>query len=91
VLCLHDELLVQCPEGQAEAASALVGDCLREAAQRWAPGCGVRFISDTSIVRCWSQAKTAPSRANGSGQPERAASAESTAGAKSSGRSSGVK
>jgi DNA polymerase-1 len=91
VLCLHDELLVHCPEEQAEAASALVGDCLREAAQRWAPGCGVRFISDTSIVRCWSQAKTAPSRANGSGQPERAASAESTAGAKSSGRSSGVK
>jgi DNA polymerase-1 len=91
VLCLHDELLVHCPEEQGEAAAALVGDCLREAAQRWAPGCGVRFISDTSIVRCWSQAKTAPSRANGSGQPERAASAESTAGAKSSGRSSGVK
>jgi DNA polymerase-1 len=57
VLCLHDELLVHCPEEQGEATSRLVGDCLREAAQRWAPRSGVRFISDTSIVRSWSDAK----------------------------------
>jgi hypothetical protein len=39
--------------------SRLVDECLREAAQRWAPGCGVRFISDTTIVRSWSDAKNA--------------------------------
>ena len=59
VLCLHDELLVHSPREQAETVSRLVEECLREAAQRWAPGCGVRFISDTSIVRSWSDAKSA--------------------------------
>jgi DNA polymerase I len=57
VLCLHDELLVHCPRKQGEAVSGIVEDCLREAAQRWAPGSGVRFISDTTIVRSWSDAK----------------------------------
>jgi DNA polymerase I len=58
VLCLHDELLVHSPREHAETVSRLVDECLREAAQRWAPGCGVRFISDTTIVRCWSDAKS---------------------------------
>ena len=57
VLCLHDELLVHCPREHAGAVSRLVDECLAEAAARWAPGCGVRFISDTVIVRSWSQAK----------------------------------
>jgi DNA polymerase-1 len=57
VLCLHDELLVHCPGEQAGAVARLVDDCLREAAGRWAPGCEVRFISDTAIVRSWSDAK----------------------------------
>jgi DNA polymerase-1 len=61
VLCLHDELLVHCPREQADTVSRLVDDCLQEAAQRWAPGCGVRFISDTTVIRSWSEAKvTAP-------------------------------
>jgi DNA polymerase-1 len=59
VLCLHDELLVHCPREHAETVSRLVDECLREAAQRWAPGCGVRFIADTTIVRSWSDAKAA--------------------------------
>ena len=59
VLCLHDELLVHSPREHAETVSRLVDECLREAAQRWAPGCGVRFISDTTIVRSWSDAKSA--------------------------------
>jgi DNA polymerase-1 len=59
VLCLHDELLVHCPREQGETVSSIVDDCLREAAQRWAPGCGVRFIADTTIVRSWSDAKAA--------------------------------
>jgi DNA polymerase I len=57
VLCLHDELLVHCPREHGEAVSRIVEDCLREAAARWAPGAGVRFISDTTIVRSWSDAK----------------------------------
>jgi DNA polymerase-1 len=57
VLCLHDELLVHCPREQAEAAARLVDDCLQEAAGRWAPRCGVRFISATAVVRSWSEAK----------------------------------
>jgi DNA polymerase family A len=59
VLCLHDELLVHAPRERAEAVSGLVDECLREAAQRWAPGCEVRFISDTTVVRSWSDAKSA--------------------------------
>jgi DNA polymerase-1 len=59
VLCLHDELLVHSPREHAETVSRLVDECLEEAAQRWAPGCGVRFISDTTIVRTWSDAKSA--------------------------------
>jgi len=60
VLCLHDELLVHCPVSRGEEVAQIVEDGLREAAQRWAPGSGVRFISDTTIVRCWSDAKAAP-------------------------------
>jgi DNA polymerase family A len=63
VLCLHDELLVHCPREHGEAVSAIVEDGLREAAQRWAPGSGVRFISDTTIVRTWSDAKMAKAAA----------------------------
>jgi DNA polymerase I len=59
VLCLHDELLVHCPVSHGEEVSRIVGDCLHEVAQRWAPGSGVRFISDTTIVRTWSDAKAA--------------------------------
>jgi DNA polymerase I len=59
VLCLHDELLVHCPREHAETVSRIVEDGLHEAAQRWAPGSGVRFISDTTIVRSWSEAKAA--------------------------------
>jgi DNA polymerase-1 len=67
VLCLHDELLVHCPREQAETVSGLVDECLREAAARWAPGCGVRFISDTAVIRSWSDAKT-PSQAQTAAQ-----------------------
>jgi DNA polymerase-1 len=59
VLCLHDELLVQVPAGQADQAAALVGDCLTETARRWAPGelDHVRFIADITTVRSWAEAK----------------------------------
>jgi DNA polymerase-1 len=57
VLCLHDELLVHVPEGNAAQAAELVGHCLTETARRWAPGGPVRFIADISTVRCWADAK----------------------------------
>ncbi len=57
VLCLHDELLVHCPREHGAAVSEVVDACLREAAQRWAPGCGVRFTADTTVVHSWSDAK----------------------------------
>lgn len=57
VLCLHDELLVHVPEGNAAAATTLVSDCLAETARRWAPRGDVRFIADISVVRSWADAK----------------------------------
>jgi DNA polymerase I len=65
VLCLHDELLVHCPLSHGEEVARIVEECLREAAQRWAPGSGVRFISDTTIVRSWSDAKAAKTASSG--------------------------
>jgi DNA polymerase I len=60
VLCLHDELLVHCPREHGEAVAGVVDACLREAAQRWAPGCGVRFTADITVVHSWSDAKAPP-------------------------------
>jgi DNA polymerase-1 len=59
VLCLHDELLVQVPLDRAEAAAAAADAALDEAAHRWAPPDHprVRFVSDTSVVARWSDAK----------------------------------
>jgi DNA polymerase I len=59
VLCLHDELLVHTPAAHGETVAGLVDDCLQEAARRWAPDASVRFISDTSVVERWSDAKDA--------------------------------
>ena len=57
VLCLHDELLVHVPESNAEAAIAMVHDALDEAAYRWSPHQGVRYLADASTIRRWSEAK----------------------------------
>jgi DNA polymerase-1 len=57
VLCLHDELLVHAPVEQGEAVARLVDDCLQEAAHRWAPDAGVRFVADVSVIPRWSDAK----------------------------------
>jgi DNA polymerase-1 len=58
VLCLHDELLVHVPAGQAEQAAELLGTCLTEATRRWAPRGRVRFIADITIARSWADAKS---------------------------------
>ncbi|MCU1373634.1 MAG: putative polymerase [Actinomycetia bacterium] len=57
VLCLHDELLVHAPVEHGEAVARLVDDCLQEAAHRWAPDAGVRFVADVSVIPRWSDAK----------------------------------
>jgi DNA polymerase-1 len=62
VLCLHDELLIHVTDAQALEAAELLDRCLQEAAHRWAPTNErgvqpVRFVSDTSVIHAWSEAK----------------------------------
>lgn len=57
VLCLHDELLVHVPETAAGEVVAAVDAALTDAARRWSQGAPVRFVSDTTVVRRWSEAK----------------------------------
>lgn len=57
VLCLHDELLVHVRADQADDVVALLDACLHEAAHRWHPTSGVRFVTDTSVVASWADAK----------------------------------
>ena len=57
VLCLHDELLVHVAEAQADDVVALLDACLQEAAHRWHPTCETRFVTDTSVVHTWADAK----------------------------------
>ncbi len=57
VLCLHDELLVHVPEDRAEEASAMVTNAVDEAAHYWTPQPDVRFVTDTQVIKRWSEAK----------------------------------
>jgi DNA polymerase-1 len=60
VLCLHDELIVQARSGDADDVAAIVDGALQETAVRWQQPelrGDVRFVSDTSIVARWSDAK----------------------------------
>lgn len=57
VLCLHDELLVHTPEAVAAECAERVGQALTDAARRWSGAAPVRFVTDTRIVRRWSEAK----------------------------------
>ncbi len=59
VLCLHDELLVHVPAGDAPRVAAIVDDAVQEAAARWQAvdrRVDVRFIADTSVITRWSDA-----------------------------------
>lgn len=57
VLCLHDELLVHVPQAQAQDTRRAVEDALVVASRTWAGTDRVRFVSDTSVIRRWSEAK----------------------------------
>ena len=57
VLCLHDELLVQCREEVGDDVLHAVEGALAEAAARWSPHREVRFVADLSVVSRWSDAK----------------------------------
>jgi DNA polymerase-1 len=54
VLCLHDELLVQCREEVAHEVASLVERSVSESAARWSPHGDVRFVADVSVVGRWS-------------------------------------
>ena len=57
VLCLHDELLVHVPVSTADETAAAVDAALIASARRWTGSSTVRFVSDTSIIARWSEAK----------------------------------
>jgi DNA polymerase I len=57
VLCLHDELLVHVPVEAADEAAAAVDAALVASARRWTGSSTVRFVSDTSVIARWSDAK----------------------------------
>ena len=57
VLCLHDELLVHVPMEAADEAAVAVDAALIASARRWTGSSTVRFVSDTSIIARWSDAK----------------------------------
>jgi len=48
---------VHVPAEQAAECAARVEQALTDAARRWSGGAPVRFVTDTSIVERWSQAK----------------------------------
>jgi len=57
VLCLHDELLVHVPIEAADEVAAAVDVALIASARRWTGSSTVRFVSDTSVIARWSDAK----------------------------------
>jgi len=57
VLCLHDELLVHVPLAAADEAAAAVDAALTASSRRWTGSSTVRFVSDTSVIARWSDAK----------------------------------
>ncbi len=57
VLCLHDELLVYTPIDCAETTKTELLRSLDEAAYRWHPNGGVRFVADASVIKSWADAK----------------------------------
>jgi DNA polymerase I len=57
VLCLHDELLIHVPIEHGAAVAQLLEDALPQAAKRWMPGSGVRYVAKANLIQSWSEAK----------------------------------
>jgi DNA polymerase I len=57
VLCLHDELLVECIEQESARVVEIVDAALASTGSWWCAGSGVRLVSDTSVVKGWDEAK----------------------------------
>jgi DNA polymerase-1 len=61
VMCLHDELLLQAPAGDAADIACLLTSALDACAARWAAWSpalpSVRFVADVAVVQAWSQIK----------------------------------
>jgi len=57
VLCLHDELLIHVPAHAADETAVAVQAALTASARRWTGSSSVRFVSDTSVIERWSEAK----------------------------------
>jgi DNA polymerase-1 len=56
VLCLHDELLIHAPAGEAGDTTALVRHALDATAHWWAAGSGVRFVAEVGVAPTWAAA-----------------------------------
>jgi DNA polymerase-1 len=50
-------VLVHAPVEHADEVAALVDSSLTDAARRWSGAAPVRFVSDTSVIARWSDAK----------------------------------
>lgn len=57
VMCLHDELLLEVSADHSAAVAAAVQEALEAAARRWSERSGVRFVTDTTVIECWADAK----------------------------------
>jgi DNA polymerase I-like protein with 3'-5' exonuclease and polymerase domains len=57
VLSIHDEILLEVPEDDAEAAAATLIECMTEAFAKWFPDAPTRGLVEAKIGRCWKELK----------------------------------
>ncbi|MBC7373984.1 MAG: DNA polymerase I, partial [Frankiales bacterium] len=57
VMCLHDELVLQVPSDQADAAGSLMVEALAATAHWWAAGSAVRFVAEVAVGASWADAR----------------------------------
>jgi DNA polymerase I len=57
VLSIHDEILLEVPEDEAEAAAATLTECMTEAFMKWFPGATTRKLVEAKTGRCWGEFK----------------------------------
>ena len=56
-MCLHDELVLQVPSDQADAAGRLLMQALAATAHWWAAGSAVRFVAEVAVGASWADAR----------------------------------